>query len=56
DVCALLNKDWEFHPQVKYSSAMVPAGAILLNTRNKQAAMINTVEMYGRTKVVDQHR
>lgn len=56
DVCALLNKDWDFYPQVKYFSAMVLAGAILLNTNNKQAVMVNTVEMYGRTKTVDRHR
>ncbi|KAL1936244.1 hypothetical protein VTP01DRAFT_378, partial [Rhizomucor pusillus] len=56
DVWALLNKDWEFYPQAKYFSAMVLAGAILVNTSNKQAVMVNTVEMYGRTKTVDRHR
>ncbi|GAA5816879.1 hypothetical protein MFLAVUS_010413 [Mucor flavus] len=56
DICTLLNKDWQFYPQVKYFSATVFAGSIILNTNNNQAIMINTVEMYGRTKTIDFHR
>ncbi|CEJ00250.1 hypothetical protein RMCBS344292_14311 [Rhizopus microsporus] len=56
DICTLLNKDWQFYPQVKYFSATVFAGSIILNTNNNQAIMINTVEMYGRTKITDYHR
>ncbi|KAI8060875.1 hypothetical protein BC940DRAFT_337241 [Gongronella butleri] len=56
DVCTLLNKDWDFFPKIKGFSARVLAGAILFNTLNGQAIMINTIEMYGRTKLVDAHR
>jgi hypothetical protein len=41
---------------VKYYGAAILGGSILLNTRNNQAVMINTVELYGRTKVIDGHR
>lgn len=56
DICTLLNKDWQVYPQVKYFSAAVFAGSIILNTNINQAIMINTVEMYGRTKTTDYHR
>lgn len=56
EVCSMMNKDWEFYPQVKYFSAVVLAGSILVNSRNNQALMINTIEMYGRTRCIDQHR
>ncbi|KAG0737105.1 hypothetical protein G6F62_010410 [Rhizopus arrhizus] len=56
DIRTLLNKDWQFYPQVKYFSATVFAGSIIMNTNNNQAIMINTVEMYGRTKTTDYHR
>ncbi|ORY90477.1 hypothetical protein BCR43DRAFT_113560 [Syncephalastrum racemosum] len=52
----LLNQDWVFHPQMKYAAAQLLAGAILLNTRNGQAVIINAVEAYGRKKLVDVHR
>ncbi|KAG2226976.1 hypothetical protein INT45_006383 [Circinella minor] len=51
-----MNKDWRFYKQIGFFTATILAGAILLNTSNYQAIMINTVEMYGRTKSVDQHR
>ncbi|KAL4208310.1 hypothetical protein AB4K20DRAFT_1915692, partial [Rhizopus microsporus] len=53
DICTLLNKDWQFYPQ--YFSATVFAGSIISNTNNNQAIIINTVEMYGRTKTTDYH-
>ncbi|KAG1539647.1 hypothetical protein G6F49_012327 [Rhizopus delemar] len=30
EVCSMMNKDWEFYPQVKYFSAVVLAGSILV--------------------------
>ncbi|KAG0736600.1 hypothetical protein G6F57_011702 [Rhizopus arrhizus] len=45
-MCKLLNQDWEFHPQMRYFTAKIFSGAI----------MVNTVESYGRTKHVDGHR
>lgn len=56
DVCQLLNQDWTFHPQVKFFSSQVLAGSILWNTLNGQAVMLNTIEIYGRTKHVDIRR
>lgn len=45
-ICKLLNRDWEFHPQMRCFMAKIFSGAI----------MVNTVEAYGRTKHVDGHR
>ncbi|KAI7860782.1 hypothetical protein BDC45DRAFT_5008 [Circinella umbellata] len=56
DICAEMNKDWRFYQQTGFFTAAIMAGAILLNTNNNQAIMINTLEIYGRTKSVDQHR
>ncbi|KAG0930809.1 hypothetical protein G6F57_011483 [Rhizopus arrhizus] len=55
-ICKLLNQDWEFHPQMRYFTAKVFSGAIMHNTGNGQAIIVNTVESYGRTKHVDGHR
>ncbi|ORX42675.1 hypothetical protein DM01DRAFT_323809 [Hesseltinella vesiculosa] len=55
-ICTVINRDWGFFPQTKYVTAKAFAGAILYNTSNGQAAMANTVEVYGRTKNVDVHR
>ncbi|KAI8878177.1 hypothetical protein K501DRAFT_305206 [Backusella circina FSU 941] len=55
-MCKLLNQDWEFHPQMQYFTAKIFSGAIMHNTGNGQAIMVNTVEAYGRTKHVDGHR
>lgn len=52
-VCHLLNSDWEFFPQFRFFSATVFAGAILINIPKNQAAILNTIEVYGRTKPVD---
>ncbi|KAI9317584.1 hypothetical protein BX666DRAFT_2026859 [Dichotomocladium elegans] len=49
-MCKLLNQDWEFHPQMRYFTAMIFFGAIMHNTGNGQAILVNTVEAYGRTK------
>lgn len=52
-VCHFLNSDWEFFPQFRFFSAMALAGAILVNVSNNQAVILNTIEVYGRTKPVD---
>lgn len=54
-MAALLNQDWDLHPEAKYVCAQLLAGAIMLNSDNK-AILINTIEIYGRTKTVDIHR
>lgn len=56
EMCELMNRDWWFYPQAKYYTAAILSGSILLNTRNNQAVMINTVKLYGRTKVINGHR
>lgn len=56
DMSELMNRDWRHYPQVKYFTAVILAGSILLNTKKSQAVMINMVELYGRTKIVDGHR
>ncbi|KAI9486011.1 MAG: hypothetical protein EXX96DRAFT_613849 [Benjaminiella poitrasii] len=55
NIADMINKDWMFFSQVKYATAKLFAGSILLNVRNGQAIMANTVEVYGRTKHVDSH-
>ncbi|ORX58054.1 hypothetical protein DM01DRAFT_256350, partial [Hesseltinella vesiculosa] len=55
-VCHVLNKDWEFFPQIKFLSAKILAGCILQNGRSGQAIIVNTVEVYGRKKSIDSHR
>jgi hypothetical protein len=52
----LLNKDWLHEPQLKFACAQVLASAVLMNTKNGEAILVNTVEMYGGTKSVDIHR
>ncbi|KAG0170218.1 hypothetical protein DFQ28_001526, partial [Apophysomyces sp. BC1034] len=56
NICGLMNKDLEVNPQIKYFTAIVLAGAIMINTKNNQAVMLNTIEVFGRTKTVDSHR
>ncbi|CAO3689633.1 unnamed protein product [Rhizopus stolonifer] len=56
EICELLNKDWDFFPQIKFFSSKLFSGAILENKINGQAVMINTIEIYGRIKHVDVHR
>ncbi|KAI9493861.1 hypothetical protein BDB00DRAFT_348361 [Zychaea mexicana] len=35
DVCAIINKDWDFFPQIKFATVQIFAGAILYNTTNR---------------------
>ncbi|KAI8136955.1 hypothetical protein BJV82DRAFT_526121, partial [Fennellomyces sp. T-0311] len=55
DICAQMNIDWSLRPQAKYFTAAVLAGCTLYNTNSGQALMVNTIEVYGRTKSVDPH-
>ncbi|KAG0009181.1 hypothetical protein BGZ81_003593, partial [Podila clonocystis] len=56
DICELLNRDWLFSPHLRYASAVILAGCLLVNNKNGQAVITNTVEAYGRQKTVDIHR
>ncbi|KAI9015248.1 hypothetical protein CLU79DRAFT_707574, partial [Phycomyces nitens] len=51
-----LNTNWTMEPHIKYVCAQVLAGAILLNTNNGEAIIVNTIEIYGDTKSMDIHR
>ncbi|SAL98013.1 hypothetical protein [Absidia glauca] len=55
-LCALMNYDWDFFPQTKFSTATMLAGAIMINTFTGHTIMINTVEVFGRIKNVDSFR
>ncbi|KAF9958060.1 hypothetical protein BGZ72_000925 [Mortierella alpina] len=55
-LCELLNEDWRLQPQLQYACAQALAGSIFFNTRNNQAVINNTVEVYGRKVSVDSHR
>ncbi|KAI9491617.1 hypothetical protein BDB00DRAFT_737569, partial [Zychaea mexicana] len=55
NIADMINKDWLFFSQVKYATAKLFAGSILLNTRNGQVIITNTVEVYGKTKHMASH-
>lgn len=56
EYCDLLNHDWTFHPQMKYFAAQLLAGSIINNAVNSETIMVNTIEGYGRKKIVDIQR
>ncbi|KAG0254088.1 hypothetical protein BGZ95_006138, partial [Linnemannia exigua] len=55
-VCELFNRDWEFFPYLRFACAKILAGCLLLNNQNGQVIIANTIEVYGRTRLVDAHR
>ncbi|CAO3568904.1 unnamed protein product [Mortierella alpina] len=52
DICELLNRDWRFSLQLRFACSKILSGCILLNNRSNQAIVANTVEVYGRTRMV----
>ncbi|CAO3566087.1 unnamed protein product [Mortierella alpina] len=56
NICELLNRDWRFSLLLRFACSKILSGCILLNTSNNQAILANTVEVYGRTRMVDAHR
>lgn len=52
----MMNNDWNFYSNMEFVVAQLLAGSIIRNTMNGKTIMINTVEVYGRTKSVDIHR
>ncbi|KAI9485214.1 MAG: hypothetical protein EXX96DRAFT_1487 [Benjaminiella poitrasii] len=56
EACKLMNMDLEFHSQVIFFTAVTFAGTIIVNTKNNEVIMLNTVEMYGMTKLLNHHR
>ncbi|KAG9065046.1 OPT super [Linnemannia hyalina] len=43
-ICELLNRDWEFSPQLRFACSKILSGCILLNNNNGQAVILNTIE------------
>ncbi|KAF9430532.1 hypothetical protein BGZ94_006327 [Podila epigama] len=56
DICEVLNRDWQFSPRMRFSCATILAGCVLINGKNGEAVIANTVEVYGRQTTVDLHR
>ncbi|KAG9319124.1 hypothetical protein KVV02_004110 [Mortierella alpina] len=54
-ICILMNEDWTFQPQYRYGCPQMLAGSILFNTSNGHAVLVNNIEAYGRTSMVDAH-
>jgi hypothetical protein len=55
EICNLSNQNWEFYSRVKFATAKLFSGSVLHNTNDGQAVVVNTVEAYGQTKLVDSH-
>ena len=55
DVVTLLNQDWLFRPQMRFFAAKALSGAILVDPLTSKAILINTIELYGRSIMVDAH-
>jgi hypothetical protein len=51
-----LNMNWNISQQAKYYSAQCLSGSIIVNVSKQQALLVNTIEIYGRTRTVDAHR
>ncbi|KAI7882900.1 hypothetical protein K492DRAFT_120815, partial [Lichtheimia hyalospora FSU 10163] len=51
----LLNQDWLFRPQMRFFAAKAPSGPILVDPLTSKAVLINTIELYGRSIMVDAH-
>ncbi|KAF9128937.1 hypothetical protein BGW39_004626 [Mortierella sp. 14UC] len=51
-----VERDLTLHPQTLLALSRFFAGAVLYNTRNGQAILINTVEAYARTRWLDVHQ
>jgi hypothetical protein len=55
DAVNLLNQDWLLRPQMRFFAAKVLTGAILVNPISSIAILINSIEVYGRSSLVDAH-
>jgi hypothetical protein len=55
EIAEQLNTCWVSTPQFKYFSSKLLAGAILFNEETGQSLLLTSVEVYGRTSIVDPH-
>ncbi|KAF8981756.1 hypothetical protein BGZ46_002324 [Entomortierella lignicola] len=54
--CQILNTEWTFLKGLRFACARLLSGAIMLNTINGEAIILNTVEAYCRDRTLDAHR
>ncbi|KAG0162664.1 hypothetical protein DFQ28_000919, partial [Apophysomyces sp. BC1034] len=55
DIAELFNQDWLFRPQMRFFAAKALSGAVVVDPILCTAVMINTIEVYGRSNLVDAH-
>ncbi|KAF9582548.1 hypothetical protein BGW38_000073 [Lunasporangiospora selenospora] len=55
EICKLLNQNWRSSTHLRFSSAVILSGCIILNSKSGHAIIANAVEMYGRESTVDIH-
>ncbi|KAI9490511.1 hypothetical protein BDB00DRAFT_931164 [Zychaea mexicana] len=55
DLDIILRNNWLFRPQMRFFAAKALAGAILVDPTSCTAIMINSIEVYGRSSLVDAH-
>ncbi|KAG0002939.1 hypothetical protein BGZ65_002186, partial [Modicella reniformis] len=56
EFCNFLNEDWRMFPSYRFACARMLGGCILHNTRNGAAILVNTLEVYGGSRLIDIHR
>ncbi|SAM03876.1 hypothetical protein [Absidia glauca] len=55
DACRMMNDSWLLLPSLRYACSQLLAGSIITNNNN-EAIIVNSVEIYGRDRIMDEHR
>ncbi|KAI8075077.1 hypothetical protein BC940DRAFT_265819 [Gongronella butleri] len=55
EAASLFNQDWLMQPQMRYFAARALSGAIVVDVHSGSAILVNTIEVYGRSFMVDAH-
>ncbi|SAL97735.1 hypothetical protein [Absidia glauca] len=55
-VSTFLNQDWLLQPQMRFACSRLLVGATLLLPPSDESIVVNSAEIYGRTRSVDSHR
>ncbi|SAM03863.1 hypothetical protein [Absidia glauca] len=55
DTCQMMNDSWLRLPSLRYACSQLLAGSIIINNNN-EAIIVNSVEIYGRDRIMDEHR
>lgn len=56
ELSTFLNDDWTIDPQMRYACSRLLAGMIMVHSPTGKAVIVNSVEIYGRQRVLDSHR